>query len=200
MFKFLTLLFFVFVFKNLYAQSINKKYIDEWLMKCDSEVLPKKINLYLIDGVPFGRNDTLKMNDSLKHWTPATILTIDYYKTDDLNLFVERPGYLILISSKGKQKNKEKRKTLKLAHSKYLKPAYYENHISVGSAEPVLAINDKVIFHANCYQELSKIKINNIYAIGICKHAVPSEYYGQNAKNGLIQIWTYPDKNNSTIH
>jgi hypothetical protein len=184
---------FLLIASSANCQTLNKQYIDNWLIKCDTAIKINKINLYVIDGYHYFPSDSLKLNNALKLLTHKKLAGINYYKTEEIIPTAEVWGkYVILISTKRNQTNKWKRETLGTVRSKYSQSHFYLNHINADSNEPVLTINDKVIFHADCYKELSKIKLGNIYAINICTHAVPWEYYGQNARNGLIQIWTYP--------
>jgi hypothetical protein len=186
-------MFFLSFLQVASGQTLNKKSIDWWVTKCDTNVKSNLINLYLIDGNGFAPADSLKLNSVLKKISYRQLLSIDFHKTEEVLPTTEVPGRIIIIvSRKGNQSLELKKQLLKEAISKYEKPKFYTNHIQSDSPEPVLTVNDKLIFHSDCYHELLKIRKSSIYAINIYSHHVPEEYYGQNAKNGLVQIWTHP--------
>jgi len=183
----------LFIFKSAAGQTLNKKYIDDWVIKCDTSIKLSKINLYSLRGRVYEPNDSIKLNTDLENISFSKLLSIDFYRTEDIIPTTGAPGKIIvLIAIKGNQSTKQKRKFLEEAITKYNPMQLPTNHIPSDSKEPVLLINGKEIFHSDCYRELLKMRKNYIYAVDIYMHQVPQEYYGQNAKNGLIQIWTHP--------
>jgi len=172
------------------CQVIDRKYIQDWLKKSDTTFKTKDITLYVLNGVPFQRDDSTKLYEALK--TQSKYLSIDYLKSDEF-AWSERPGrYVILISDNYLARKKLKKYYLKIALSKYkqsdlqLTDAYVK--------QPALIIDDNEIPAAECYNQITKIRPKHIFAINVVLHPVPWEYYGQNAKNGLVQIWTYDKK------
>jgi hypothetical protein len=185
------IIFFLLFASRINAQSVNKTYIDNWVLKCDSTYKLSKINGYLFEGNLYTQADSAKLNYNLKSLLHTNLLAIDPFWTEEIFPNTNIAGKLIvLIFSRGKQSQKDKEENLKTAISKYPKPQLYQNHIASNSTEPVLLINGKMIFHADCSHKIAAIKRKSIADIYYVKHPVPTEYFGQNAKNGLIQIWT----------
>ena len=176
---------------NLRGQSIDKQHIDGWLIKCDTAYKAGKIWGYAFNNIIYEAKDSIRLNNDLKALTNDKLLSIDPFWNEELSSTTENPGkLLVLIVIKGKQTIKGKQAILRTVLTKYTKPLVSQNHINPISAEPVLFINGKPISHTNCYVELSKLMIDSITDIYYSKHPVPNEYYGQNAKNGIVAIWT----------
>jgi len=188
-------IFLFFIFQSAYSQTLSKKYVDDWITKCDKKIEIRDITLYVIDGKPFySPDDKTKIDSVLKEWPNDRLLDIDFFKIDSLGY--EHPHAIFaIVESKGSQSARQKRKLLKKAISKYDQSQLHFDHIPHDSKDPVLLINGREVFYADCYNKLLKLQRRDIYAISVCMHHVPEEYYGKNAKNGLIQIWTYFDKN-----
>lgn len=173
------------------GQNVNKQHIDEWLLKCDTAYKAGKIWGYAFNNVVYEPKESAKLDSALKTLAINELLSIDPFWNQELSSTTENPGkLLVLIITKGKQSIKDKKTLFKTVLTKYPKPQLYQNHIDPASAEPVLLINGKPIFHADCYTELSKLTDDSITDIYYSKHPVPQEYYGQNAKNGIVTIWT----------
>ena len=173
------------------GQSVGKQYIDEWLIKCDTAYEASKISGYVFNNIFYDSKDSVKLNNELKLLANNNLLSIDPFWNEELLWTTENTGKpLVFIVTRGKQSINGKRAVLKTAITKYPKPPFYQSHISTTSTEPVLIIDGKYVFHADCYDILSRLKANSIADIYYNKHPVPTEYYGQNAKNGLVVIWT----------
>ncbi len=186
----LTLILFIFFSNQGRGQKFSKGYIDWWLTKCDTILNIKDVTAYVVDGSLYLPQDSLKLNQGLVAWNNETFAGIDYLKIDKLPTAHNFGKYAVLITSKREITKKQKREFLRIARSKFRFNNLKSSHIPADSSDPVLIINDKQVFHAECYDELEKIRIRDIDFIHIAHSSVPSEYYGQNAKNGLVKIWT----------
>lgn len=183
-------LLIVFSF-TIKAQTLSKNYIDKWLIQCDTNYKTKLINAYILDGKFYSKPDTLLLNTALTSIPINKILAIDPFWNYEISQYVDAPPLIVvLISTRGGQSQKSKKLVLREAVTKYPKPIVYQNHISKDPTEPVLFINGRRVFHTECYSVLAKLKANSIVDIYYNRHPVPTEYYGQNAKNGLVMVWT----------
>lgn len=67
----------------------------------------------------------------------------------------------------------------------------YSQHILTDSKDPVLVIDGQAISATIAKSALDKIDPKEIYDISVNSFfPVPTSLFGQNAKNGLVQIWT----------
>ncbi|MDB5126155.1 hypothetical protein [Mucilaginibacter sp.] len=174
----------------IYGQNVNKQHIDEWLIKCDTAYKASKVWGYAFNNIVYEAKDSVRLDNDLKSLANNNLLSIDPFWNEELLPTTKNPGkLLVLIVTKGKQSVKDKEGILKTALSKYTKPQLSQNPVDSASKEPVLLINGKPISPTNCYAELSKLTLDSITDIYYSKHPVPKEYYGQNAKNGIIAIW-----------
>nr|WP_067054773.1 hypothetical protein [Mucilaginibacter sp. L294] len=181
----------LFACSCVHGQNVTKQHIDEWIFKCDTAYKTGKVWGYAFNNIIYEPKDSIKLDNDLKSLVNNNLLSIDPFWNEELLPATQSSGkLLILIVTKGKQSVKDKKVLLKTALIKYTKPPLSQNHIDPASAEPVLLINGKPILYANCYTELSKLTLDSITDIYYSKHPVPKEYYGQNAKNGIITIWT----------
>ena len=172
------------------GQNVNKQHIDEWLLKCDTAYKAGKVWGYAFNNVIYVPKDSIKLDSALKTLAINELLSIDPFWNQELSSTAENPGkLLVLIVTKGKQSVKDKEGILKTALSKYAKPQLSQKPVDSVSKEPVLLINGKPISPTDCYAELSKLTTDSITDIYYSKHPVPKEYYGQNAKNGIIAVW-----------
>jgi hypothetical protein len=194
--------FILFItFHSAIGQVLNRQYIETWVAKFNPKTKGQPITMYVVDGqyfyvdMPGKRDSILRQLDSTLHKISRQDVAFIYGISTDEVSFAEVPGkVMVMVATKGKERKKEKKRELKRAIAKYDSSEIYLDHLSKDSKDPVLFINDKEIYFSQCRKELMKIKKSSIYAIAIYNQPVPTEYYGENAKNGLIEIWTYPVK------
>ena len=81
---------------------------------------------------------------------------------------------------------------MKEANKLYVdKYASYSQHILTDSRDPVLVIDGQAVSATIAKATLDKINAKEIYDISVNGFfPVPTTLFGQNAKNGLVQIWT----------
>ena len=193
--RWLAIVFLVIASLSGNSQMIDKKYIDNYILNLNPRVLNLPKAGYIIDGVFFSPNDSLKLDRFLMDWTVSKICGLGGYRTEDIIDVSGNPGKAIVVmTSRGSQSNNQKCELFKTAIKMYDSKAFYFDHISLNSKDPVLLINDYEVPFDRCRIELKKIKKKNIFAIDIYKFEVSAVYYGEKAKNGLIKIWTYPNK------
>src|SRR5690606_40214398 len=97
---------------------------------------------------------------------------------------------IIIKNTNNKKKKKIKQKLRKL--NKLFKDNYISSsqHIYLDAKDPVLFIDNQKIFHTEIKKKLSNLKPQNIADISIKKEPQSSKMHGQNAKNGIVIIWT----------
>ncbi len=182
-------LWFFCVYK-VHGQKFSKSYFEWWLNKCDPTISIKDVSLYVVDGLSYSVDDSLRLNQTLSAFTEDTFAGVDYLNVGKLPTAHNWNKFVILISSKKRISNKQKRSYLKIAKSRFKPNVIKLPHIAIDSTDPVLILNGRRILHYECYNILNQIRVGDISYIHISHSSVPLEYYGQNAKNGLIQIWT----------
>ena len=185
-FIFISTFFFATVLKG---QGIDKSYIDNWIKAADPTFPVDSVITYKIDRQSFYSYDTASFNARLKLITVARLATIFYskYKTDN---YVPGKG-TIYISTIKKQEPSDIKNWLTKAKTLFVDNyVSFSQHIFTDSKDPVLLIDNKLIHHTEVREALKELDLNNIYNISVNTSPVPASMYGQNAKNGLVQIWT----------
>ncbi|WP_312822990.1 hypothetical protein [Epilithonimonas sp.] len=145
--------------------------------------------VFVINGLPYSQNDSLKLNDKLKSINQQILTDFTYIKNSgqigigDKDIVVIK--YAIL---QPKNYIKEKLNELnKLFSDNYISSS---QHIHLDAKDPILFIDNQKIFHTEIKKKLSSLKIQEIADISIKKETQSSEMFGQNAKNGIVIIWT----------
>ncbi len=74
---------FLLILQSANSQHLSKKYIDDWVMKCNPKIEQKDIKVYVIDGkfIESSRVDSL-----LKTWSYSKLLSIVFGKIDTIEL------------------------------------------------------------------------------------------------------------------
>lgn len=166
----------------------DKAFVDRWLRMCDEKIDVDSVRAYYIDQQYF--TDTAKINDRLRAIPIRKIKSIWYSKMKTDN-YVPGRG-LIYVMTIQKMELKEIEDWMKEARKLYVdKYLSYSQHILAESKDPVLVIDGQVISAPIAKSALNKIDPKEIYDISVNGFfSVPTGIYGQNAKNGLVQIWT----------
>lgn len=169
---------------NTKAQGINKQAIDTWLIKCDTAYKASKITGYAFNKVVYAPKDSVKLNNDLQALKSTELLSIDPFWDDETS--TKKTGkFTVLILKKGEQSQTLKQSILKIALTQYGK-----SQPGGAAAEPILLFNGQPVSPVDSYAKLSNLKIESIADIYYSKHPVPAEYYGPNAKNGIVAVWT----------
>lgn len=66
----------------------------------------------------------------------------------------------------------------------------FSQHIYYNAKDPVLYLNGNKIHHTEAKKQINRQKVNDIAYIYFSKTPQSEEYHGQNAKNGVVIIWT----------
>ena len=182
-----TILFLLYFFAS-FGQGTDKAFIDRWLKLCDENIPVDSVKAYYIDRKYF--TDTAKINAYLKTTPPRRIKIIWYSKIKKDNYVPGRGSIYVMTiremdSENVKTSLKEARK---LYSDKYTS---YSQHVLTDSKDPVLVIDGQTVSPTISKATLDKIDPKEIYDISVNGFfPVPVSLFGQNAKNGLVQIWT----------
>ncbi len=177
-----TIFLITFFCQNLFAQSLSRKsLIKNFSLKGNTNVL--------INGEIFSPSDSLKLEKNLKSLNSKLIAGITRI-TNKGEIGCQNSD-IIIIEYAVELPNKvifEKYTEVKdLFTDKYLG---YSQHTLDDSKDPVLYIDNKRVYHTEVKSELAKLKKNEIAYINIKRSYQSQELHGQNAKNGVVIIWT----------
>ena len=172
----------------LHAQVTDKAFIDRWLKLCDDKIEVDSVRVYHVDQEYF--DDTTKLNARLRTIPQKRIKSILYSEVK-MDNYVPGKG-TIYISTIQKMDPKSTGNWMKRAKELYVdKYVSFSQHILTDSKDPVLVIDGQSIPPTIAKAALDNIDPKEIYDISVNGFfAVPSSIFGQNARNGLVQIWT----------
>lgn len=187
--KTLLLIFTSICFAQLKAQTIDKDYIVKWIKLADTTFNDDAVVKYSIDKENYYTTDTAKLNNRLRQISTDRLKAIFFskYKTDN---YVPVKG-TIYVQSIQQQATEDIKAWLDRAKSLFVDKYFsFSNHIYIDSKDPVLIIDNKSIHHTEVKEYLDKLNPKDIYDISVGQTPVPASIYGQNSKNGLVQIWS----------
>ena len=180
---------FLLSFSVANAQNFDEKYLAHWIKISGQSSSTKRNNLFVVDGVPYQQVDSTFLK------TIAIENIAGIFVLADTSSTFHFTSNVILIRTKRSQTKKEKRKYLAEAKAKFVDNYLGgSSHILDDSKDPVLMIDDKFVHATEAKLVANKLKYNNVYAIATYNTKFDHAYFGQNAKNGMVQIWTYPKK------
>ena len=171
-----------------FGQGTDKAFIDRWLKLCDENIEVDSVRAYYIDRQYF--TDTAKINAQLRTIPLRKIKSIWYSKMKTDNYVPGRGSIHVMTIQKMEPEDVEgwMKQARKLLVDKY---ASYSQHILTDSKDPVLVIDGQSVFPTIAKAALDKIIPREIYDISVNGFfPVPPSLFGQNSKNGLVQIWT----------
>ena len=187
--KTLLLIFASISLTQLKAQTIDKDYIVKWIKLADTTFDVHAVVKYSIDRETYYTTDTAKLNNRLQQISTDRLKAIFFSKVRTDN-YVPGKG-TIYIQSIQQQTTQDAKAWLDRAKSLFVdKYLSFSNHIYSSSKDPVLVIDNRSIHHTKIKEFLDKVNPEDIYDISVGQTPVPASMYGQNAKNGLVQIWT----------
>lgn len=170
-------------YQVLQSQTLEKSIIDKKLELQGDAV-------YVVNGLSYEQKDSLKLNSVLKSFSLDHLVELTKLKND---------GGIVRCTSKDiaivyfatQQTDKEINNKLKIVKDKFPDKYFgHSQHILNDSKNPVLIIDNKTVHHTEAKELIEKIKTNDIFFIDFKTEPQPAEFYGQNAKNGLVRIWT----------
>lgn len=174
---------------QLKAQNIDKDYIVKWIKMADTTFDVDAVVKYSINRESFYTTDTLKLNNRLRQISTDKLKAVFFskFKTDN---YVPGKG-TIYVQSIQQLATEDVKIWLDNAKKLFVDQyASFSNHIHSNSKDPVLVIDNRHIHHTEVKISLEKLNPGDIYDISVGQTPVPALMYGQNAKNGLVQIWT----------
>jgi len=189
--KILQILTLIILWTNLsFGQSLDKKYIDSWVLNTFPNSQIGENTLYILDAIPLNNDSLDNKLSKFKRIDITSIHYLDKALTDSLTFCKSLEGMIIMIS-KGSQIKRSIRETYNKAKTKYPKPDLKTTaDINPDKGEPVLIINGVQIDHREFYDRFNSIKFNQIIGIQYIDKPVNPEFYGANAINGLVKITT----------
>jgi len=145
--------------------------------------------VFVINGISYSQKDSLKLNDKLNSINRKTLTDFTFIKNNGQIGIGDNDIVVIKYAIIQPQKYiKEKHSELnKLFVDKYISSS---QHIYLDAKDPILFIDNQKIFHTEIKKMLSSLKTKDIADISIKKEPQSLEMFGQNAKNGIIIIWT----------
>ena len=169
-----------------FTQLIDKKTIDNKVKLLDKS----QSRIYIINGVPFNGQESIKIDSALKSFDPKYLVDVNFVTCKQLNLS-HCNSNLVIVSFAYKQLNKTKRCLLKKLRNSFTDNYIsFSQHIHSKAKDPVLFIDNQQIHHTETKQKIKLLNLKNIYFIYFSNKPVSELHYGQNAKNGLVRIWT----------
>jgi hypothetical protein len=187
--KTLLTIILLIVLTQLKAQTIDKNYIINWIKAVDTTYEPDSVIAYEIDRDSYYTYDTAKLNDRLQQISFSRLKSI-YYSKIKMDNYVPGKGTIYILTIRKQETENAKNwltKAKKLFTDKYVS---FSQHIFSNAKDPVLYIDNIAIHHTEVKEAINKINPKDIYDISVSSSPVPTTMYGQNAKNGLVQIWT----------
>lgn len=182
---------FILLFISLntftFGQKLDKKYIDNWIEETYINPTVSEYTHYILDGNPIDKN---YVNKELIKYETKDISSIIYIKKVFLKeVYCVTDEGAILIRTFKKRNNKYFKKNLKKEfHS--LKKEFEKTDVNSQKNYPSVIINDNIIDNKLIKAEINKIELKTILDISIIDVPTNEKKYGENAKNGLIIIYT----------
>lgn len=177
-------------FVCLYSQVVDKIFIDEKVKLLDTAGVKSPTRLYIINGIAFNQQDSIEIDSTLQSYDPKYLVEVSFVTCRQMNL-PHCNSDIVLVLFAYNQKDKTKRHLLrKIRHSFTDSYISFSQHIFNDAKNPVLYIDNKLIYHTEAKEKVKLLKLKSVYYIDFNDKPVSELRYGQNAKNGLVKIWT----------
>ncbi|WP_353096415.1 hypothetical protein [Empedobacter brevis] len=178
----ITTLIVLFISLKSFSQDVNRKDLITQL-KADKE------STFVINGMGFSFSDSLKLDSELSKIDTKKIAEIIILKNKGQVSHLRND--VIVIQYATQLPEKIIKTSLKEIRLKF-KDEYisFSQHIYYDAKDPVLYLNGNKIHHTETKKQINRQKINDIAYIYFSKTPQSEEYHGQNAKNGVVIIWT----------
>lgn len=146
-------------------------------------------SVFVINGIAFIQSDSLKLNEKLKTINPQILTDFTFIKNKG-QIGIGNKDIVVIKYAIIQQEKYIKEKQIEL--KKLFRDNYSSSsqHICLDSKDPVLFIDNQKIFHTETKKRISDLKTKSIADVSIKKEPQSSEMFGQNAKNGIVIIWT----------
>ena len=165
-----------------YGQELKRKDLISKL-KADNE------SLFVINGFAYPNSDSLKLDEELNKIDKTKLSEITILKNEGRISHQRNDVIIINYATKLQQKViNEKFKETKLK----FKDEYFgfSQHIKSDAQDPVLYVNGNKIHYTEPKETLNRLKSNEIAYVYLSQTKQSEEYHGQNAKNGIVIVWT----------
>lgn len=173
-----------------YSQFVDKRAIDDRVKLIDTTKDKSQTRLYVINGIPFNEQDSTKIDSTLKLYDAKYLVDVNFVTCQQMN-FPHCNGDIVIILFAYNQKSKTKRHLMKKVRQSFTDNyVSFSQHIFSDAKDPVLFIDNKLIHHTEIKEKIKLLKLTRVYFIDFNDKPVSELHYGQNAKNGLVRIWT----------
>ncbi|MEL1241284.1 hypothetical protein [Flavobacterium flavipallidum] len=168
---------------STFGQTLDKKYIDDWINETYINPTISEYTLYILNGNPIDKND---INKEFIKYKTKDISSIIYLRKASLQeVYCAIDEGAILINTFNKKPNKYFKKDIKQKLNSLKK------ELKISDVKyPSVIINDRIVDNKLVKTEINKIELKTILDINIIDVPVNEKKYGKNAKNGLIIIYT----------
>ncbi|MDM1071262.1 hypothetical protein HX001_02020 [Empedobacter brevis] len=172
----------LFISLKSFSQDVNRKDLITQL-KADKE------STFVINGMGFSFSDSLKLDSELSKIDTKKIAEIIILKNKGQVTYLRSDVIVIQYATQLPKKIiKTSLKEIKLKFKdEYIS---FSQHVYYDAKDPVLYLNGNKIHHTEAKKQINRQKINDIAYIYFSKTPQSEEYHGQNAKNGVVIIWT----------
>ncbi|WP_312553341.1 hypothetical protein [Empedobacter brevis] len=172
----------LFISLKSFSQDVNRKDLITQL-KADKE------STFVINGMGFSFSDSLKLDSELSKIDTKKISEITILKNKGQVPHLRNDVIVIQYATQFPEKIiKTSLKEIKLKFKdEYIS---FSQHIYYDAKDPVLYLNGNKIHHTETKKQINRQKVNDIAYIYFSKTPQSEEYHGQNAKNGVVIIWT----------
>jgi hypothetical protein len=158
----------------------------------DKKAFDKKYELkndvaYVINGVLYQPRERARIDSALGAYPIEHLVEVS--KVSGMNGY--KNNEIVIISFAYKQSARQIFKALEAIKDKF-SDRYAGSELSASAylKNPVLWIDNENIPQAKARQAIEKLKPDDIYFIDYKKDQINAARYGQNAKNGLVRVWT----------
>lgn len=168
----------------------------------DKKAFDKKYELkndvaYVINGVLYQPRERARIDSALGSYPIEHLVEVS--KVSGMNGY--KNNELVIISFAYKQSARQISKALEDIKGKFSdRYAGSELPASAYLKNPVLWIDNENIPQAKARQAIEKLKPDEIYFIDYKKDQISAARYGQNAKNGLVRVWTSKSRNKDLLN
>ncbi len=174
------------------AQGVDKKAIDEWVKLIDTTASLEEKKIYVINGIVVTAQDDHSIDSVIQSYNPRHLVDVNFIACRQMNL-PHCINNVVVIRFAYQQKKKIKQSLLKKIRQRFTDNyTFFSHHIFTNAKDPVLYVDNKVIHHSEAKQTIHKLKQAALYYIDFTDQPASVLHYGQNAKNGLVRIWTKP--------
>lgn len=181
-FLFLNIFLIIVLSQVVIGQKLDRKTIDEKLGVKDKENV-----VYVVNGVPYEQSE---LDSVLNSYPSKHLVELTKIKNEG-NLILCTNNEIVLMVFAYQQTRKEIKKRLNKLKNKFPdKYSGYSQHVLTNSKNPVLYINNNPIHHTEAKEKFENLTVSEIFYIDYKSEPQIPEVYGQNAKNGLVRIWT----------